>query len=287
MNKYRKHSKTRFGVCRECKVRDNDSSPKKLIQCRFCKEFFCKKHLPPRLSISREMIEKINDVVLRDKIYTEWRKPDGHPDPVWTEKYFNSIKLSEEERRRKFYEFLERPKLSYEPPQHVPKPKSSGIHIKVPRLYLKKIFRQIAVWYGIYLFLVVLLSYLTMYNKDIYFTIIPFMQYPFYILSAFLGGYIPYKLFKKYEYKPLHSDLQIWGLKLIAGLIAGVSIIILVFEMMFLMSALLSTVGKEIAYGISIFLGVLFFGLMLFSAYLMFKYQMKSGIIIHRGEGWK
>jgi len=95
-------------VCSECKVRENDSSKKKLFKCRFCERYFCKKHLAPRLAMMRSAIEEIKDPVLRDKVYEEWRKKDGHPDWAWTEKYFEKIKIEEERKRERFWEAVER-----------------------------------------------------------------------------------------------------------------------------------------------------------------------------------
>ena len=195
-------------------------------------------------------------------------------------------------KNRKFDEFLDKSKSSYKAPesdnpeQYNRPQRFHRPHVRVPRVNLKRILKRISVWYGIYFLLIVFLNYLITYNKEIYFAIIPFVQYPFYLLSAFLGGYIPYKLFKKYEYKSINSDLQIWALKGLAVLVSIGAAFVLLFGMLFFISSLVSAVGKEIGYGISIFLGVLFLGVMLFSAYLVFKYQIRSGVIIHRGMGW-
>jgi ribosomal protein L37AE/L43A len=91
-------------VCPECKVRENDSSKKKLFKCCFCERYFCKRHIAPRLAMMRSAIEEIKDPVLKDKVYEEWRKKDGHPDWIWTEKYFEKIKIEEERKRERFWE---------------------------------------------------------------------------------------------------------------------------------------------------------------------------------------
>jgi hypothetical protein len=44
---------------------------------------------------------------LRDKVLEEWRKPDGHPDTVWTKKYFEDLNRKQEEEREKFWEAVE------------------------------------------------------------------------------------------------------------------------------------------------------------------------------------
>jgi len=100
MRRHKRHSKN-FGICRECQVRDGDSTPKRLIRCWFCKELFCKKHLHPKLAVMHDAIDKIENLSLRDKVYAEWRKSNGHPDITWTEKYFDEIKFNEEEKKQK------------------------------------------------------------------------------------------------------------------------------------------------------------------------------------------
>ncbi|MCC5994308.1 MAG: hypothetical protein LM587_01830 [Candidatus Aenigmarchaeota archaeon] len=110
MEKPKKRTETKpykIGVCVECKVRDGDSSKKKLYQCPYCGRWFCEKHIEPRIATTRGAIEQIRDPVLRDKVLEEWRKPDGHPDTVWTKKYFEDLKKQEEEQRQKFWETIE------------------------------------------------------------------------------------------------------------------------------------------------------------------------------------
>jgi len=110
MEKPKKKTETKpykTGVCVECKVRDGDSSKKKLYQCPYCGRWFCEKHIEPRIATTREAIEQISDPVLRDKVLEEWRKPNGHPDVVWTKKYFEDLKKQQEEQRQKFWEAVE------------------------------------------------------------------------------------------------------------------------------------------------------------------------------------
>ncbi|MCS7094140.1 MAG: CAP domain-containing protein [Candidatus Aenigmarchaeota archaeon] len=108
--------KIKVGVCVECKVRNNDSSKKKLFKCEHCERFFCKKHLPPRLVMLRSSIDRIEDPILRDKVYEEWRRPDGHPDWDWSRKYLWEIKTKEEENREKFFKVLDELKQVEEKP---------------------------------------------------------------------------------------------------------------------------------------------------------------------------
>jgi len=87
---------TSIGVCPECKVRYGDCTEKPLYKCPHCGKYFCERHLPPKLVATRGYIDSIDDPVLKEKIYQEWRKEEGHPDPIWTEKYLEELKLEKE-----------------------------------------------------------------------------------------------------------------------------------------------------------------------------------------------
>lgn len=98
----------KFGICPECKVRYNDSSEKKLEQCPYCKEWFCEKHVEPKLVITWSAIERTRDRILKEKLYEEWRKEGGHPDSIWTMQYFESLEIKEKEEREKFLKTLDK-----------------------------------------------------------------------------------------------------------------------------------------------------------------------------------
>jgi hypothetical protein len=95
------------GVCPECKVRENDSSKKRLYKCPYCGRYFCEKHIEPRIAILRSDIDNINNPVLRDILYEEWRKPNGHPDWIWSREYLKKLKLEEERKREEFFQLMD------------------------------------------------------------------------------------------------------------------------------------------------------------------------------------
>jgi len=98
----------KFGICLECKVREGDSSEKKLYQCPYCKEWFCEKHIEPKLVITWNAIERTKDPILKEKLYEEWRKEGGHPCSVWTMQYFENLEMKEREEREKFLKALDK-----------------------------------------------------------------------------------------------------------------------------------------------------------------------------------
>jgi len=98
----------KFGICPECKIRYNDFSEKKLQQCPYCKEWFCEKHVEPKLVITWSAIERTRDRILKEKLYEEWKKEGGHPDSIWTMQYFENFEIEEREKREKFLKVLDK-----------------------------------------------------------------------------------------------------------------------------------------------------------------------------------
>ena len=92
----------KFDVCPECKVRENNSSEKKLYQCPYCKGWFCEKHIEPKLVITWSAIEGTKDTFSKEKLYEEWRKEGDHPCSVWTMQYFENFETKKREEREKF-----------------------------------------------------------------------------------------------------------------------------------------------------------------------------------------
>ncbi len=82
-----------------CKVRDSDTSEKTLYKCKYYGQFFCKKHLEPKLVLSmKDALDKFNELKLEEVFEKEWRKEEGHPDFVYTKEFLE--KLGGEKRRR-------------------------------------------------------------------------------------------------------------------------------------------------------------------------------------------
>ncbi len=102
--------KGKYGICRECKTREGDSSEKRLYKCKYCGEYFCKKHLEPRMVIIKNDIEKVKDPVLRDKLYEEWRKTGGHPDWKWTQKRWEELTNEDKNYTQALETLLNKPK---------------------------------------------------------------------------------------------------------------------------------------------------------------------------------
>jgi len=73
-----------YGICVECKVRDNDSSEKELHQCPHCGKGFCEKHLQPKLAYIRDYKKRAEDYEVI--VAEEAQIKGGHPCMVWSSK---------------------------------------------------------------------------------------------------------------------------------------------------------------------------------------------------------
>lgn len=171
-------------------------------------------------------------------------------------------------------------------PKYAQKNKIEPVAILFSELDVGRALKKPIFWYLSYIFLILFFNYVSINANEVYSTLIRYIEYPFYLLSAFLGGYIPYRLFKRFEYHEPSSDLQLWLLKIMAPVVTLISVISLFFGLSFFMMSALAEFRKEIGYGISLSFTFLCIGMVLFSGYLMFKYKLRSGVIIHRGDGW-
>ena len=100
------------GICPECKVRENDSSEKNLYQCPYCKEWFCEKHVKPKLVLTWNEIQGTKDPFLKEKLYEEWKKEGHHPCPAWTIQYFENLEIKEKEERERFLRALDKENIN-------------------------------------------------------------------------------------------------------------------------------------------------------------------------------
>jgi len=92
------------GICAECKVRDGDSTDKKLCKCPYCERWFCEKHLNPRPAIIRSL-----DSVGVSKLIEKARGIEGgHPDFAYSKIFAGELAEEEEERSRRMDEALDR-----------------------------------------------------------------------------------------------------------------------------------------------------------------------------------
>jgi len=171
----------KFGICPECKLREDDSSEKKLYQCPYCKEWFCEKHVKPKLVVTWNEIQGTKDPFLKEKLYEEWRKEGGHPCPIWTTQYLENFEMKKREEIEKFLKALDKENIKitlYDKSSEVPekeisskkdsdkieKIEKNNLHDKSSEVPKKKISsKDVAVVLALILsfFLIILLNYPT------------------------------------------------------------------------------------------------------------------------------
>jgi hypothetical protein len=81
---------SRIDTCVECYVRDRDFSKKKVHYCELCQKWFCEKHLSPKLVFIPDFEHVHKDPKIQLIYEKEYRRKDGHPDPVYTINWFKA-----------------------------------------------------------------------------------------------------------------------------------------------------------------------------------------------------
>lgn len=107
------------------------------------------------------------------------------------------------------------------------------------------------------------------------------LRYALYVFASIIGVWSGYRVFEKCDYNP-RSDRGLFALKLLSGGILVVAVFTMVFSIFFLGGLFTEpqlSLGRET---MSTFLIVLSFVLIITSAYLVFKFERRSGIIVYR-----
>jgi hypothetical protein len=98
----------RIDICVECKVRDGDSSKKKVFKCGLCERWFCEKHREPRLAFIRDLKAMARFPELRVLFGGEWNREDGHPDLEYSRRKFRELEIEEKRRNELIKQALDR-----------------------------------------------------------------------------------------------------------------------------------------------------------------------------------
>jgi len=86
----------RLDVCPECKVRERDSSKKKLYLCPYCQRWFCERHFEPKVVYVPDYSKIIKDAAWRDVVEKDRKREDGHPDFAYTEERMTELEIERE-----------------------------------------------------------------------------------------------------------------------------------------------------------------------------------------------
>lgn len=114
--------------------------------------------------------------------------------------------------------------------------------------------------------------------------IFSYLQYPMYVAAILLGFYPAYWSAKRLDRRGFHSDLSIWMLRLASLGLFGFSLLVLFsISVSSVMTMTMIKYPSPMIPILIIFLQSLFFGLLLLSGFMMFKFRMRSGVIVYRG----
>ncbi|MGB9960245.1 MAG: AN1-type zinc finger domain-containing protein [Candidatus Bathyarchaeales archaeon] len=112
------------------------------------------------------------------------------------------------------------------------------------------------------------------------------LRYAIYLFAVGIGGWTGYKIFDKLDIHTT-SDRGLFGLNILSGVLFIFGIFLMVFGL-FYQTGLFSNKPFEFTPSLartatSVFIIVFSFALLITSAYLLFKFKRRSGIIVYRG----
>jgi len=288
----------RLDVCPECKTREQDGSEKKLRQCPHCERWFCERHLEPKLAVFRDLETVIKDKEWRSMVEKDREREGGHPDYDYTQIKSSELEIGREETRSKIKAFLDNSRAYRRPapekfqeignraiPEAVrmDEERSSRFRQLLGGIWKpRNLLLALKLWFPVFWILVGLLSLMERGDPAQFYRSFPEpVRYVLYIFASIIGVWSGYRVFDKCDYNP-SSDRGLFALRLLSGAVLLVGIFTLVFSI-FLAGGLFTgfqlSLTREIA---SAFFIVLSFVLIITSAYLVFKFERRSGIIVYR-----
>jgi hypothetical protein len=307
--------------CVECCVRDRDFSKKKVFRCEYCGRLLCEKHIEPRLSFIPNFNPTGYSHEIEALYYKEHNRRGGHPDFGYSRKKFEDLDIEEKTRNELIKQALDRMNAHYEgstmpseepsytsiPIEGTSYPLDESPTIKVEKLYIhkpksyskpklsisfdwktKKLLRSLKFWLPLFWIVVGFLYFLEGNNPTTFYNSVPeAAKYVFYIFAAGVSGWIGYKIFNRVDSNTT-SDRGLFGLKLLAFafILIGVFLLMLMFGVFYPVGIFTNPFGyptlslsRIVA---SVFFSVLGLALILISAYLVFKFERRSGVIVYR-----
>jgi len=255
--------------------------------------------LEPRLAVIRDLKKTIKDPAWRRKVEQDWKRKDGHPDYAYTSIKLSELKIEEAETRSKINTFLDNSRAYRKPVSNVIL--SKGTESVIPEEVRtaerepsklrhpfhiswksRSLLLSLKLWFPIFWIIVGLLLVIEGGNPTQFYQSVPDVaKYVLYIFASIIAVWSGYRVFDKCDYNP-SSDRGLFALKLLSGAVLMIGVVILVFSI-FLVSGLFTgfqlSLVREI---VSVYLIVLSFVIIITSAYLVFKFERRSGIIVYR-----
>ena len=111
------------------------------------------------------------------------------------------------------------------------------------------------------------------------------LSYFVYIFEILGITFILVKLIRKIGNMRVASTLSLWGLRVLSGLLflLGIFMILIAGGFFIFLDISFELYHSLLSNVLTIFLGLFGYGLLFVSSYALFKFKMKSGIIVYRG----
>ena len=292
----------------ECCVRERDFSKKKVFRCEFCERLLCEKHIEPRLAFIPNFNPTRYSLEIEAMYYKERKRENGHPDFNYSRMKFEEMDIEARTRNELIKQAFDRMNAHFKGkhtyPTYEPSPKTKKEYIPIyekpinhkssfqrPKISLhmswktKNLLRSLKLWFIAFWITVGLLYLLEGNNPTSFYNSVPeAVKFVFYIFATGISGWIGYRIFERFDTHPT-SDRGVFGLKILSGLLLLAGVFMLVFGAFFGMGFFTTSIFNPIlSIGrttVMVFVMVLGMALMLVSAYLLFKFERRSGIIVY------
>jgi hypothetical protein len=310
MPKYRGSNRRRYHKCPEYGCRNPTE-----IQCKYCKQYFCKEHAAPKLVGTLNYIENVikeNDREKYPKYIEDYRRKDGHAcgaySTIWNREYDSKPR---ENLQEKFLTALDKlsPKTTYENANVTDDKTDERVssrytsesnryntrnyndsyrrHSKRYRINFPRVqFPKLSIISIIFVVFIILLAIEYTINASSY--LWPTAD----IFAFFLAVLVCYRLFVWASGLPTHSDLHLFGMRILGGFIALFGFFVIFFMPGLIIDSLYPNQGLaslQVGYvlppveiPITIFFAILGIGLIFLGAFLAFRFMRHSGIIVYQ-----
>lgn len=269
----------------------------------------CEKHIEPRLAFIPNFNPTNYSPEIEALYYREYKRSDGHPDFGYSRMKFEELDIEEKTRNELIKQALDRMNAYYKGKHTKPikntsltpkvdySPKNEKPHFHKPSFWrpklsfhtdwkTMKLLKSLKFWLISFWIVVGILYLLEGNNPTSFYNSVPdAVKYAFYILATGISGWIGYRIFEKVD-SNVTSDRGVFGLKLLSVAFLMIGVFMLVFGTFygigFFTESIFNPTMSLARTTVMVFVMTLGLVLMLVSAYLLFKFERRSGIIVYR-----
>lgn len=284
------------------------------VQCKYCKQYFCKEHIAPKLVGILNYIENVikeNDREKYAKYMEDYRRKDGHacgPYSAFWNKEFDSkphenlhekfITAMDRLMPSKAYEHEERDTENYVEERTPSRPgnfsyndrrdnyNNQNYYRRYGRNFPRVHFPRLSIISKIFVIFLVLLAITYAINVPSYFWSIAD------VFAFFLVVIIAYRLFVWANRLPTHSDLHLFGIRILGGFIALSGFFVIFFIPGLIIDSLYPNqiyvylqpgyVIPPVEAPIFVFFITLGISIVFLGVFMAFRFMRHSGIIVYQ-----